>query len=563
MAILIFLLNLAAATMLLLYAVRMVRTGIERAIGPSFKRLVTGVKRNNIQGAFAGIVLAIVLQSSAASALLITGFAASELITISMGVAIVLGADLGSALVIQILSFRPDWLIPILLALGGWLFLNTQSLAYRQTGRIFLGIAFILLALGMISAATEPIKESEFLPAIANYLESEYITAFLLGALLTFIMHSSVAAILMFVTFIHLGLLPLFVGVSMVLGANLGSALVSLWLTKGMDIYARQIPVANLILRGVGAFLALYAVKKLPIIDYLSAFGPGQTLVNVHLLFNILLIIISLPLIDLLLKPLGKMMPARMGKEGKDDLHSVSVLDKSVLDKPALALASLRREVLRMGQIVETMMRPVMSLYQSGDEKQIKKIRQMDKQVNAALSAIRRYVASLGRTKLSKKENREARELTDFAINLEIAGDIVTNRLLVLVEKYNQRHLKFSEKGWSELVRMHERVMANTSLAFNVLVSQDIESARLLVEEKNEMASFERKSRTKHLKRLREGDEISFESSDIHLETLRALKDFNSQISAVAYPILYRSGQLLETRLVENPQLGDEIEKSK
>ncbi len=227
MAILIFLLQLAAATMLLLFGVRMVRTGIERAMGPSFKRLVTSAKGNVIQGAFAGTILAIILQSSAATAILATGFAASGLITITMGLAIVLGADLGSALVIQVLSFRPDWLIPILLAVGGWLFLNTQSLTSKQVGRIFLGIAFILLALGMISAASTPIKESEFLPVISSYLESEYVTAFLLGALLTFIMHSSVAAILMFVTFIQLGLLPLSVGISMVLGANLGSALVS------------------------------------------------------------------------------------------------------------------------------------------------------------------------------------------------------------------------------------------------------------------------------------------------------------------------------------------------
>ena len=563
MAILIFLLHLAAATMLLLYAVRMVRTGIERAMGPSFKRLVTGKKRNRVQTSFIGIILAIILQSSAATALLATGFAASGLISISMGIAIVLGADLGSALVIQVLSFRPDWLIPILLVIGGWLFLNTQSLISRQSGRILLGIAFILLALGMISAATIPIKEGEFFPILASYLESEYVTAFLVGALLTFIMHSSVAAILMFVTFTQLGLLPLSVGISMVLGANLGSALVSLWLTKNMEVSARQIPVANLILRGSGAIIALYALKKLPVPELLLSFGAGQALVNTHLIFNILLLIVSLPIINLLLKPLAKMMPAEISKDIKDTLKATSVLDKSAKDKPALALASLRREVLRMGQIVEIMIKPVMELYQSGDIEQIKAIRLMDKQVNSSLSAIRRYVASLNRSKMSKKDSRTARELTDFAINLEIAGDIVTKRLLVLAEKYNQRHLKFSETGWGELVNMHERVIANTTLAFNVLVSEDIESARMLVEEKTEITALERKSRNKHLKRLRQGEEISFESSDIHLETLRALKDFNSQISAVAYPILYRSGQLLETRLVENPDLGDEIEKSK
>ena len=540
----------------------MVRTGIERAMGPSFKRIVMEAKGNRIQSAFAGTILAIILQSSAATALLATGFAASGLITISMGVAIVLGADLGSALVIQILSFKLDWLIPILLASGGWLFLNTKSVITKQSGRILLGIAFILLALGMIGAATEPIKHSQLLPAIATYLENEYITAFLIGAFLTFIMHSSVAAILMFVTFIQLGLLPLSVGISMVLGANLGSALVTLWLSRSMEISARQIPVANLILRGFGAIIALFVVNNLPITQMLSGFGAGQTLVNVHLLFNTLLLIISLPLINLLLKPLAKMMPPALTPTDKESLATLSALDKNSLDKPVLALASLRREVLRMGQIVETMVRPVMELYQSGNIEKIKAVKHLDKGVNLSLSAIRRYVASLDNSKMKKADNRVARELTEYAINLETAGDIVAKRLLVLAEKYNTRRLKFSDSGLKELVRIHERVMANTVLAFNVLVSKDVESARMLIEEKSEMATLERKSRNKHLKRLKSGDEISFESSDVHLETLRALKDFNSQISAVAYPILYRSGQLLETRLVENPYLGDEIEKA-
>ena len=562
MTILLFLLHLAAATLLLLFAVQMVRSGIERAMGPSFKRLVTGGKNNRVQSAIAGIGLAVILQSSAATALLATGFAASGLITIAMGLSIVLGADLGSALVIQVLSFELDWLIPAFLAIGGWLFLYSNSLTFKQVGRILLGVAFILLALGMIGDAALPIKNSPFLPAVASYLENDYVTAFLLGVALTFIMHSSVAAILLFVTFIQLALLPVSVGISMVLGANLGSALVTLWLSRGMDRTARQIPVANLILRGSWAVIALIAVKNLPIAQWLSGLGDGQALVSAHLIFNAILLIVALPLVNLILKPIAKIMPPIPEPVSADNLQPTSALDMNSLDKPKQALASLRREILRMGQIVQVMLAPVMEVYKSGDKQKIASLKHLDKSVNSALSGIRRYVISLDKSKMNKKDNRAARELTEYAISLETAGDIISKRLLVLAEKYNDRGLKFSDNGWAELVRIHDRIMANTTLAFNVLISEDIESARLLIEEKHEMANLERKSRNKHIKRLRSGDETTYESSDVHLETLRALKDFNSQISSVAYPILYRSGQLLETRLVENPELGHEIEKS-
>ena len=223
-----------------------------------------------------------------------------------------------------------------------------------------------------------------------------------------------------------------------------------------------------------------------------------------------------------------------------------------------MALGSLTREILRMSEIVEMMARPVMELYESGNQEQIQFVQDLDKSVNAALSDIRRYVAAIPRDKMTKAEARHARELTEYAINLEVAGDIISKKLMKLALSKSRKKVKFSSAGWAELQALHERVIANMTLAFNVLLSEDIESARLLMEEKSNMASKEHKSRKKHLKRLREGREESFESSDIHLETLRALKDLNSQIAAVAYPILYKHGQLLETRLVE--EMGSEAD---
>lgn len=550
MSILTFFLNLAGATMLLLFAVRMVQTGIERAMGPSFKRMLTNKNRSRIQTAFAGTVLAIVLQSSTATALLATGFAAGGILAISSGLAIVLGADMGSALVIQILSFRLDWMVPVLLALGGYMFLKVDTRAIRQTGRIFLGVAFILISLQMIGHASEPIRESSMLPVMAGYLGSEYISAFLLGAALAFVMHSSVAAILLFVTLVTLGVLPIAAGVSLVLGANFGGAMLPIWLSRDMSAYARRIPVGNLILRGSGAIIALFLVNQTPILSIFDSFGPGQYLVNVHLAFNFALLVIGLPFTNAMEKPLAALLPEPHDSAGGDIYKPVSALDRTVLHTPKLALGGVTREVLRMGQVVEVMVSPVMDLYEHFDKDHMLKVRKMDEEVNATFSDIRRYVAELQRSEMTKDESRRARELTEFSINLETAGDIVAKGLLVLAESKNTKHLKFSKQGWGELVAMHERVLCNIKLAFNVLILDDMESARTLIEEKTEMTNAERKSRKQHLKRLREGDEVSFESSNIHLETLRNLKELNSLFASVAYPILYKKGQLLQTRLV-------------
>jgi len=210
-----------------------------------------------------------------------------------------------------------------------------------------------------------------------------------------------------------------------------------------------------------------------------------------------------------------------------------------------------------MTQIVEVMAGPVMDYYESGDEVAIKATKALDFDLNRALDDVRRYVALVPREGQTKEQYRRVRELVEYAISLETAGDIIAKGLLSLAVEKNRNRLKFSQEGHQELALLHERVMENMKLAFNVLLSEDIESARLLLEEKSEMATQERKSRKRHLKRLREGAEESLESSDIHLETLRALKDLNSQIAAIAYPILVRGGQLLETRLVDNVNESD------
>lgn len=544
------------AVMLLLFAVRMVQTGIERAFGASFQRIITK-NDNPFSSAAIGTVLAMVLQSSAAVALLTAGFASVGTLNFAAGLAVVLGADFGSAIVVQLLSFRLDWLVPILLAIGGWFFVKTDKRILKQAGRILLGIAFILLSLRFLRETMDPIRDSSFLPAIAAYLESDFLTAFLIGAAVAVLMHSSVAVVLMCVTLVAIEAIPLAAGVSLVLGANLGSAVIPVWLSRSMNAAARRIPLANLFLRGVLAVIVLFAVNTLGLVQYLGDANPQQSVVSAHLAFNALLLI-CLPFTHLLKTPFEQLIPTELVpvENEEQNVMMISALDETALSSPRLSFACLRREVLRMSQLVEHMMRPVMDRYADGDLDLIKITRQEDLYVNQALDGIRHYVAAMPSSKMSKSDTRKVRELAEYAINLETAGDIVAKRLMQLAADKANKELRFSDAGWDELQTMHEKVVANMIFAFDILISEDVEAARLLMEEKNDLAKRERKSRKRHLKRIRQNEEVSLESSDLHLETLGALKELNSQIASIAYPILFRHGQLLETRLVDEIDEG-------
>ena len=558
MIILNFLVQLTGATMLLLYAVRMVRTGIERAFGASFHRIMTTTS-NPASSAATGLVMAVVMQSSAAVALLVAGFAGTGAISFGAGLAVVLGADLGSALLIQVLSFKLEWLVPALLAVGGGLFIKSDQRKLKQAGRIILGIAFILISLRFLRETMEPIRDSAFLPSIAGYLEADFVTAFLIGALLAWAMHSSVAVILMCVTLVAIEAIPNGAGVSLVLGANLGSAVIPIWLSRGLSPVARRVPYANFLLRGSGAIVMLVIVNKSPVLALLGWDSGAQALINMHIAFNMLLLL-ALPFCRFLEAPLAKFLPATNGPEEDQPHEYVSVLDQSALKVPALALANLKREVLRMEQVMQSIAAPLMELFRDYDKVRAQALSDRDELLTTALDDIRHYVAAMPSDQMSKHELKRARELTEYAIELKASGDLVIKSLLPQVREKYRRKIRFSKAGRQELTDMHERVMANMGLASNVLVSDDLESARLLLEEKTEMTRMERSSRKKHLRRLSDGSRASFDSSDIHLEMLRVLREINSHVASVCYPILYRGGQLLETRLIEtmDTQQGDE-----
>lgn len=543
------LLHLAGSVTLLLWAVRMVRTGVERSQEPLLRRILRESRGGKLRAAGIGAGVAVVLQSSTAVAILAAGFAGSGALTLATGLALMLGADLGSALVVQILSVDLHWLIPVLLLGGGALFFKGKGRGPKQLGRILIGIALILVSLQMIGDATEPLREGDLLPQIVAYLRGDFVTAFLIGAAFTWLVHSSVASILLTATFAAQGLVPIELAVSLMLGANLGGGLIAVGLTRQSFVEARRITWGNLLFRGLGAVATLLAFHLLQPSLALLGEDVARQVINLHLVFNIVLLALCLPLtgpVARLMERLVKPQPTP-GELANPLAEANSALDQAVVGQPALALASATRELLRMAELIERMLKPLMELYQTGDPEKIRQARLLERAVNQAESEIKLYLAAIDYD--DDEDALRGQELSSFAINLEYVGDAISKTLLKLAETRRDEKLTFSPEGWRELSELHHRVMANMQLALNVLVSKDRESARLLLGEKDAMRLAERASHDHHLQRLQSGEVQSIETSNIHLETVRALKTINSLFASVAYPILSESGDLLDSRL--------------
>ena len=545
-----FILQIFAAVMLLLFAVGLVRSGIERRFGQHFARFLTG--RGSVSAAASGMGLAVMLQSAAAVALLLCGFSATGMLGFSTGLAALLGADLGSALVIQFLSLDLRWLQPILLVVGGWLYLKSDRPQLRVIGRIILGLALILVSLHLLREAVAPLRESTVLPAVAEYIASDRLTGFLIGAALAFTLHSSVAAILMCVALVQTGALPFAAGLSLVIGANLGSALIPVWLTRGMAAEPRRIPVANALLRGSAALATLYVIGAADLTQSLMFAEPATSLILLHIAFNLLLVLAFAPLTRFLEKPVRLLMPgAVQDAELATTLDApLSAFDRHSASDPSVALSAIRQEILQMLEEVERMYRPIMGLYKTDTPGAGEALRSRDVRVNALFTNLRRFVAENARQQLDEPQLKQSRALLEYAIRVEAAGDIVAKRMTSIAHEKHKSGAQFSDTGQEELTKLHALVLTGFGLARHVLLVDDIEAARRLVLDKAEVKRRERSSRKAHLKRLESGHTDSFASSDVHLETLRSLRELYGHLAAVAYPILYRNGQVLETRLV-------------
>jgi phosphate:Na+ symporter len=272
-----------------------------------------------------------------------------------------------------------------------------------------------------------------------------------------------------------------------------------------------------------------------------------------HIAFNAVVLVLGLPLTRIV-AGLADRFVTEQTPEGDLNvarLRTPALLPSAYRNADA-ALASATRELLRMSEMVEVMLQPVMAIFQSGDKSAIRRIKALEGEVDRVNREIKLFLTRLDWKDMDEPQTRRVSDLTNFAISLEQAGDVIAKQLLRLAEQKVERRLTFSPQGWEELTDLHSRVLANMQLAFNVLVSEDIESARQLIAEKDEIGILERRSLDQHFGRLRTGNSTSIQSSDLHLETVHALRRINSLMTGIAYSILSGNGELLNSRLVRS-----------
>jgi phosphate:Na+ symporter len=541
-----FLVNLLGAAALLVWGLRMVRTGVMRAFGGDLRKRLGRSLRNRFAAFAAGFAITILLQSSTATGLLTASFASHGLVGSAAALAVILGADVGSTIVAQIVSLLPHELAPLLVLAGVALFTMSRATRLKDIGRTIVGLGLMLLSLRLIAMAAEPVRSSGILIEVFEALGNEPLLAALLAAVLTVLSTSSLAVVLLVIAFVGGGLIQLPLALALILGANLGSTIMPLIGTAASGPEARRVPLANLIFRLTGVVIAL---PLLPwITPWVALIEPQawRQVADFHTAFNLAVATLFLPLIGPIASLCTRLLPDRPRGEESGKPH---YLDNAALDSPAVAIANAARETLRMGDIIEKMLRQTLEVFRNDDRKLLREVEALDDDVDKLHHAIKLYLTEMSRDAVDQTDQKRSIDVITFTTNLEHIGDIIDKNLMELAAKKIKNKLRFSTEGFAEICNMHQRVENNLKLALNVFISGDVKLARRLLEEKVAFREMEWAASEGHFDRLRSGKPESIETSSLHLDILRDLKRINSHLTSVAYPILEAAGELTQSRL--------------
>jgi phosphate:Na+ symporter len=542
------LLHLAGYIALLLWGLHMVHSGIVRAFGGHLRQVLATGLRSRWKAFLAGMGITALLQSSTATAPMSTSFIAAGSMTLVPALAVTLGANVGTTLIVQVLTFNVAALAPVFVLAGLVAFNRGGKTRTRDLGRVAIGIGLVLLALHLIIATVEPVEKASALRDLFAMLAGDPVADIAIAALLTWAAHSSVAMVLLVMALAGQHIVTPVAALALVLGANLGS-IIPQYLAAGANAAARRLALGNLIVRGAGC---LVAIPLLPwLAQALAALeaNPARQVADFHTLFNLALAVVFIGLLDPLARLCTRLIPPAPVAA---DPGKPRYINDAALGAPGIALADAAREVLRMVDIVEGMLKTFMETLRSDDRKRLAEIGAMDDTLDRLHNAIKLHLTAISREDgLGEADARRCSDILAFTINLEHVGDILDRSLRELAAKKIKQRLTFSEEGLREIAAMHERLLDNLHLATGVFMMGNMQAARALIAEKDRMRDLEQAATDNHLRRLREGRVQSIETSSLHIDIARDLKRIAAHIASVAYPILEEGGALRRSRLLD------------
>lgn len=488
---------LAGGLGVFLYGMHILSSGMQKAAGEKLRRILEILTTNRIVSALTGIMVTVIVQSSSTTSVMVVGFMNAGLINLTQGLATMLGANIGTTVTAQIISFDASFMMYPALAVGALLNFFGKNRSYRYIGQCILGFGLLFLGLGMMSGAMEPLRDyAPFLDMLASFGRVP-VLGMLAGALFTVLIQSSSATAGVVIALTLQGLIDTPSAISIVLGANIGTSFTAALASIGSTRTAKQAVAALITAKIAGVLIALLVFN--PFVTLVSYTGASVTrqVANAHSIFNIFNVAIALPLLNPLIRLVKKILP---GEEAKVDLGT-KYLDRKVFITPSVAIAGARKEILRMALISKEALKESMEIFIENKHKMISQSLQKEELIDKLEKDITIYLADMSQYSMNKDQSQTVASLMHAANDLERIGDHAQN-IMYLAENKMDEKLVFSETAKNELMELHSKVDKLLERSIIAFEKEDKDLAYEVIKEDDVIDNMEKVLRNNHIERL-------------------------------------------------------------
>lgn len=525
----IYLLGVAGQVALLLWGTHMVTSGLLRGFGHRLQPWLERHLRGRFSAFLAGLGLTTLLQSSTATGLMTASFASRGIMNLSTGLAVMLGANVGTALVAQALSFNVTAFAPVLVLIG-FVGFRTSKTAIRQWGRAFIGLGLMLVALHSLMETLLPLEKNASFTTIMSALNAAPWLLLVLALFLTWMCHSSIAVVLFTASMSHTQLVHPIGLLAMVLGANLGGAIPPVLETA--SIIGKRIPIGNALTRLFGVLICA------PFLSWIADFGvkDPRLVVDFHLLFNIVLTIIAMPFGHLLSNLVQKILPI----PSEEDLGTPLHLDSDLIRDPAMRIAAATRESLRVVEMVDLMFKNQNPQSKALDKNNREKL---NLAIDKLRLAIHRFLDAFDDESISVSQRIQVETLRSFTLQLGHITNVL-QRQAYNFDLLKQYDIQLSDAELDDLRELNLEIQKSWQMMVALVMNPTEKEAKVLQFRKSQIRIFEDAAESRCAQRMSQETvtEKVARHNSLYLKMLRDLRQIHSHIVSCAYPILDRMG---------------------
>ena len=523
---------------LFLYGMNLMGESLEKVAGSKMKKIIELLTKNIFMGVLLGAVVTAVIQSSSATTVMVVGFVNAGLMGLPQAVGVIMGANIGTTVTAQIVSFDLTGMAPLALGIGILLYLFAGNEKYKQVGEVFIGFGLLFTGMESMKLAVSPLAEYKGFTDLLSTFGRYPILGLLLGFGITAIIQSSSAAMGMLVVLASQGLVPLSSALPILYGQNIGTCVTSLISSIGANKNAKRAAMIHLIFNILGTIIFLILLNGI-VVKFVVSLDPGNVarqIANVHTIFNIVSTILLLPCNKLIVKLAMRIVPDIEDEIEEDESRVIKYIDDRMIQTPPIALASTIKEVARMGEKARDSVDYAMEGILEASSEGIERCFKQEKSINQLQKTILNYLLKLSKAPLSEEDRETVDTLFNTVNDIERIGDHAEN-LAEIAQSAIDGQVYFSEQGQNEISDMYNKVIASYSYALESMVTSDVNLACKVIKMEEQVDIMEESCRVNHMRRLN-NNLCSIDNGIIYFEILANLERISDHAANIAEKVI-------------------------